>query len=135
MENKSNEALNLKDIKMSQIMELSPIEVAAKLDGLVRSIELTSDYLELESGETIRAIYLGQTTFKSTDNKGRSVEVPAVRIYTPGGNKITAGIVIVNSLSNVPEFSPIEIVSKGEVDLGAGKKYNDYAVILLSEKE
>lgn len=111
-----------------QINQKDPQEVQKTLDEMVVGTELTSEYLELEEGETMRCIYLGMTTFK-TQNEGENPTVrDAVKVWVNGQTYITASSVLVNSLRDEEEITPIEVTHAGKKKVKGGQEYVNFKV-------
>lgn len=119
--------------KLKFINSLPAVELGKKLAKLNVITEVTADYLEMKEGEVIRAIYMGQTTFRTQNEAGEEIRRPAVLLRTDQGTVISAGTVLVNALLNLPAYVPVEIQNQGTKGQGT-RKYADVKVFLLDMK-
>lgn len=106
------------------------------LKGMSRvGFSLTSEYLDMEAGQTMRGIAVGLSSMQTErDVNGTKEMVDVECILIVGEDEKTykaAQTVLVSELkkSNFP--LPIEIICKGKVEMKGGKSYTDFDVFPL----
>lgn len=102
-----------------------------KLDDLTNTgINLNKGYLEFEKkGEKLRCILFNRGEW--LDQSSGELR-PTVELLTKDKKLVfTAATVIVNSLSNTPLGTALEITFLGEEKLSGGRKYHNYSLEIL----
>lgn len=114
--------------KLQTLMQTDEKEFKKSMQNLNSAVELTADYLEMEDGESMRFIYIGETNVKTESDVLNGVKL----IGEDKKTYVTAGVVIVNSLTDLPVFTPVEISYLGVKKLAKGKTVKMYSVTLLN---
>ena len=110
-------------------------ELLGELDGSEEGITLTGGYLEMEIGENIRCLFIGNTEMKAMEGEGTQV---AVRLLCKdedskdGKTVITASTMIVQACRGLAIPTKISITLIEIRDLDKKKKLNVFEVKLLN---
>jgi len=102
------------------------------LEKAEKGRSLNMEYLEMAEGEEIRCIVVGVEQQMIGEGEEKTLK-DVIVLYTEKGAKVTASFMLVQTLRNKPEGTPISILFTGTKKIGSGgKKLNNYEVHELS---
>lgn len=94
------------------------------LDNAKVGIAVDPKYKEFKEGESLRCIFCGFTPIKNG-------ELIAAVMQAKDGFYLNSGVSLVEQLKNLPPGTAVQVVSKGEKNLGGGKRVNLFQVNIL----
>lgn len=117
------------------LSKLAPAELGAMLSSLTadEADALTSEYLNIEVGESIRVVYVEMSEMNGQEkfNQKAGEKVKCAKVILENGNyAINADKVLVSTCENLKPYTPIEIQCTG-MDKSSKGEYKKFTIIPL----